>query len=248
MEKMSVDAGPGASWLADGEYQRLVDALTASDPRLRRRDPKAVSQRIEWTDRGARVVLLEATGAGTMRRAEEFGDAASLAAHLARRAAEDADAAARRPGSPGRAPGTPADDTAPPRRSVYVLEGLGPGFVDALGRHFGLHPAVFAEHERVVVHNQTQAGESDGPALPSSLRGRRHLALRYYEVLAFSEAPRSFRWVCADTGRHVGVSRDLRWETNQKEEIDRFLDVGIVRRKCGVWHRVRRDGGWDCRS
>jgi len=177
-----------------------------------------------------------------MRWTMDFRDASDLAAHLEGRA--DASAAVNAAGSTE--PASPGRTSGAGRRRVYVLEGLGPGFVDALGRHFGLHPSVFVEHERVVVHNQTHAGESDGLPLPSCLRSRRHLALRYFEVMAFSEAPRSFRWVCADTGRHVGVSRDLRWETNQKDDIDRFLDVGIVRRKCGIWHTTREDGGWDC--
>ncbi|KAF6811156.1 hypothetical protein CMUS01_13325 [Colletotrichum musicola] len=208
------------SWLADGEYLDFVQSLCYSDPRLRQRDPKANTQRIPFTDDNVRVVKLNLKN-GTFARTAEFDEPAGLEAHFCSTASQRG------------------------RQNVYVVEGLGPGFASVLGERFSLHPSFFVEHERVVVHSLGWAGESDGVQLPSVIRSRGHLEMKYYEVVTFDRRPTSFRWVCAATGRHIGVSRDFRWD-NSPDEIDNWLDVGVVRRKCGVWSRRTEGGGWDC--
>ncbi|WQF88851.1 Putative corA, transmembrane region [Colletotrichum destructivum] len=211
------------AWLANGDYAQSVRSLCFSDPRLKQRDPKAQTQRVPFADDGVRVVKLGLKN-GAFAREAEFDDPAALDVHLL-------------------AAASPAVTAA--RRSIYVVEGLGPGFAGVLGSRFGLHPSLFVEHERVVVHNLNGAGESDGVQLPSVVRGRGHLEMKYYEVVEFDRKPTSFRWVCAATGRHIGVSRDFRWD-NSPDEVANYLNVGVVRRKCGVWSRRTEGGGWDC--
>jgi hypothetical protein len=122
---------------------------------------------------------------------------------------------------------------------VLILEGMNPKFVSVLGKHFSLHPSFFVEHERVVVMNKRAESESDGFPLPSVLRNRDHLVMKYFEPMEFNEAPSSFRLVCASSGRHIGVSRDY----------GQFSDIGIVRRKCTVASKMRElNGGWDCKG
>lgn len=211
-------------WLAEGVYDDFVRPLCSSDPRLRQRDPKAQIQRIPFTDDGVRVVKLSLGDNATFSRTAQFEEPADLETHLHNNTASQQQG----------------------QQTIYILEGLGPGFAGVLGHHFSLHPSVFVEHERVVVHNVNWTGESDGAQLPSVVRSRGHVEMKYYEVVTFDTRPTSFRWVCAATGRHIGVSREFRWDNSPDDEFDRFLNVGVVRRKCGVWSRRTGSGGWDC--
>jgi hypothetical protein len=199
-------------WLAgDSSYQTFVESLSASDPRLHTRDPKAVAQRIQWRDYG-KVVNIELMDDLTFGEPTELYSATSLSDHLLKYGSR------------------------PRRRSLYIVEGLGPGFANALGSHFALHPSVFVDHERVIVMNRKAEGESDGVPLPSMLRGRDHVTMKYFEPLWISRRPTSFRLVCGETGRHIGISR----------ADDEFLHVAVVRRKCTMWTKQVEGGGWDC--
>lgn len=220
---VSVKPSPVGHWLAGGPYGEIVKDLCASDPRLFQRDPKTHAVRAPYTDSSVRVSLVEAQPDGAFLTTAHFTDPPSLATHLA------------------------SISTAKPRgrRAVYILEGLGPTFASLLGAHFSLHPSFFVEHERVVVHDISRRGANDGVPLPSVMRARDHLRMRYHEVMAFDTEPRTFRWACGVTGKHIGVSRELKWD-GSPDEGDRFLDVGMVVRKCGVWTRTNADGGWDC--
>lgn len=216
------DNDQAGSWLSTpGDYQDLVSALSTSDPRLRHRDPKALAQQIPWNHARARVVTLTVRPEdGTFGAATELRSAASLERHLASLDANP-----------------PPSPSPSPRRNVHILEGLNPAFVSVLGNRFGLDPAMFLEHERVVVMNRRGTGQSDGTALPSVTRARDFVCLRYYELLAFDKPLESFRLVCGDTGRHIGVC----WSEGN------FTEVGIIRRKCTLWTRDNADGGWDCK-
>ncbi len=176
------------------------------------RDPKAVVQKIPWHNYG-RVVALQVQKDNLFGPAAEFTTAARLEEHLLARAPD------------------------PKRRSLYILEGIGPGFVGALGGYFHIHPSVFLDHERVIVMSNKPDGESDGIHMPSMLQTREHITFKYFEPLQFSEPPTSFRLVCGDTGRHIGISRSN----------DGYFDVGIARRKATCWRRQTEEGGWDCK-
>lgn len=220
------------SWLAaDGPYQDYVNSMCGSDPRLRNRDPKAHTQKTPWLYAESRVVSLELNADNRFAYPVEFRDSAKLEGYLAAKGASETVRGQSRDADT-------ADQPPRPRCRVLILEGMNPDFVGVLGQHFALHPSVFVEHERVVVMSKRAEGESDGFPLPSAVRSRDHVVLKYFEPMVFNQEPSSFRLVCAATGRHIGVCRDY----------GLFSDVGIVRRKCTVSYRARDgDGGWDCK-
>jgi hypothetical protein len=127
----------------------------------------------------------------------------------------------------------------PPQGSVYILEALSPAFITVLGSHFQLHPALFADHERLVPFNNRVTGEYGGlPFLPSAIHGRDYVSLKYHEPLLLSTLPTGFRNLCDVSGRHIAVTRIL----------GNFSNVGVARRKCTVWQRKTEVGRWDCES
>lgn len=125
----------------------------------------------------------------------------------------------------------------PDTQQIIILQGLNPAFTAAVGSHFKMHPSFFVEHERVVVIPSRDFGEDDGPILPSSMTSRGHLTFKYYECFTMPESMTGiFNLCCADSGRHLGITR-LAGE---------FSRIGMLRRKCSVWRRLRQGGtGWD---
>jgi len=203
-----------SDWLsAPGEYQDLVSALSASDPRLRSRYKKNLAQDIQWPNPRAKLVVLEADSN------EVFGEPAkhdppSLKAYLETRAQ--------------------SPDVADLRR-VFILEGIHPDFVAVLGAHFKMHPSFFVEHERVVLFE-----ECDTIVLPATTKMRQHYTMKYFELTRLPQSVQgNFTMCCAVTGRHIGVTRAK----------GKFLDVGVLRRKCSIWRQASLAGsGWDCES
>lgn len=213
-------------WIAaEGPYRDYVMSLQGADPRLRQRDPKAKSQNTPWLDAQTRVVVLDLEADSTAFSEPRYFTGAQS------QALED----------------FLATDPAPPsgsetrvskeRRRVVILEGLSPTFIALLGQHFGLHPSIFVEHERVLVMNMNAGGESDGLPLPSALRLRDHMVMKYHEPMELDPVPSSFRLSCGSSGRHIATSRFN----------GVFSQVGIVRRKCSWWSKTEEDGrGWEC--
>ncbi|KAK4450466.1 hypothetical protein QBC34DRAFT_349219 [Podospora aff. communis PSN243] len=204
-----------SDWLsAAGEYQDLISKLCSSDPRLRSRCSKNIAQQIPWPNPHARLVMLENdnTKAGTFGSPVQH-TSASLKEHLSAQPAPQ-------PGA-GR---------------VFILEGLHPEYIAVLGAHCKMHPAVFIDQERTVVISPKTQNSSDFFSLPSSVRTAEHLTMKYYELLSLPQKVVNFRMCCAETGRHIGMTRI-------KGEL---LDVGVVRRKCTIWNKKYPDGGWDC--
>ncbi|CAI4212269.1 unnamed protein product [Parascedosporium putredinis] len=116
MSSTSKPAGNLGSWLANGSYQDTISRLCASDPRLRQRDPKTTNLHVPFTDEHARVSVLEAhADDGTFRTRACYTTPEALQAHLS-----SAEACSSPPG----------------RKAVYILEGMGPGFVGVVGAHF----------------------------------------------------------------------------------------------------------------
>ena len=73
--------------------------------------------------------------------------------------------------------------------------------------------------------------------LPSMARTAQHYTMKYFELVGLPRHVQGrFEMCCAETGRHVGVTRAK----------GVFMDAGIVQRKCTVWRQVNSDGGWDC--
>ncbi|KAI1078830.1 hypothetical protein F5B20DRAFT_193927 [Whalleya microplaca] len=120
----------------------------------------------------------------------------------------------------------------PNRRYVYLVEAYGPRTAIVLGNHFQLHPSFFVEHERVKTFSYDTSDRSDAVLLPSSLSTRDHITLKYSEPMHIHQAITEFGLHCHTTGRHITITRSR----------DQMLPVGIVRRKCSVWHRETKGG------
>ncbi|KAK0741408.1 hypothetical protein B0T18DRAFT_354092 [Schizothecium vesticola] len=204
-------------WLSSpGEYQDLINKLSAADPRLRSRCTKNLRQKIPWPQPNARLVVLEGGPDGSSFGQPVEHDAASLNAYLKDQPAAPAPAKLRR---------------------VFILEGLHPDYIASLGGHFGMHPSMFIDHERVIVMSSFMKQGSDTFGLPSAAQASEHRTIKYHEPIGLSRNVQGcFKMCCAETGRHVAVTRVQ----------GRFLDVGVVRRKCTIWRRENHGGGWDC--
>lgn len=204
-------------WLSSpGVYRDLINKLTAADPRLRSRCTKNLRQKIPWPQPNARLVVLEGGLDGSSFGKPVEHDAASLNAYLKDQ------------------PATPAPAK---RRRVFILEGLHPDYIATLGGHFKMHPSMFIDHERVIVISPFNEQGSDTFGLPSAAQTTEHRTLKYFEPIALPRNVQGcFKMCCAETGRHIAVTRVK----------GRFLDVGVLRRKCTIWQREIPGGGWDC--
>jgi hypothetical protein len=132
---------------------------------------------------------------------------------------------------------TVCSSNARPRRSVYILEGLCHDFIEVLGDHFKLHPAVFVAHDRLVELENRATGEGGGlPFLPSVIYDRDHISLKYHEPLILLTQPTDFRNLCNTSGRHIAATRLM----------GKFSKVVAARRKCTFWSWKTESGGWDC--
>ncbi|KAK0612181.1 hypothetical protein B0T14DRAFT_439473 [Immersiella caudata] len=118
---------------------------------------------------------------------------------------------------------------------VFILEGLNPEYIAVLGGHFKMHPSMFVDHERTVVISPFTRQSSDFLTLPGTARTAQHFTLKYFELIRLPEDALGLRMYCAETGRHIALTR-------MKGDL---MDVGVVRRKCTIWNRSARDGGWD---
>lgn len=172
------------SWLSGrGEYAKQVNALCASDPRLRYRDPKNIKQKIPWPHRHCRVVSLQADPDGLFQ-SSPISTAQDLRTQLE-----------TRPTSNG-------------ERSLFIVEAPSPEYIDALGTHYQMCPSFFAEHLATVVFNNSSNALSDGPVLPTVAMTREHVTLPYFELCSIpSSVQNTFKLCCAVTGRHLGVTR-----------------------------------------
>ena len=185
--RQSISSYNDGSWLsAGGKYQDLVKDLCASDPRLRKRDPKTQVQNVEWPCADSKLVVLELEPSGSFSSPMEKSPL-SLKQYL---------------GS------TSAD---PDGCAVYILEGQSPAYIEVLGSHFEMHPSLFSEMERTVVFSDLPYQESDNIVLPSMTAAREHYTLQYFELFILTpDMHDTFVLNCHKTGRHIGVTRTWR--------------------------------------
>lgn len=201
-------------------YDEFRRSLCQADPRLK--SPKQstalhTSTWVPWHQARPRVVAIHLDSNSSFSPAREFQDSSVLQAYLRQRTASNTTA----------------------QYSVYILESLSCEFVAVLGSHFQLHPALFLDHERLVAFHNRATGEAGGiPFLPSAIRDRDYVSLKYHEPLLLSTLPNEFRNLCDVSGRHIAVTKIM----------GRFSEVGVARRKCTFWSRKTEAGGWDCES
>ncbi|KAK8127218.1 hypothetical protein PG984_008326 [Apiospora sp. TS-2023a] len=177
-------SNPG-DWLsAPGEYRDLVHQLCASDPRLKRRDPKAAGKHIPWSNVPGKVVMLAGESNDTgFKQPVTYGTPQALKEHLETR----------------------SPDTV---NRIYILEGQNPDLIASLGGYFRMHPSFFLDHERVDVIAQGAARESDAMTLPSMALNQEHFCIKYFELVSLPASLRGTFWLqCAISGRHIGVTR-----------------------------------------
>ena len=208
------------SWLSSfGDYGTYVRNLTASDPRLSQRDPKLVAQKTPWETAVARAVVFHKSPGGKKFSTPVSFDKAPLLSDFLSNNQLSRD---------------------PDGQQLIIVEGLNPAFAGALGSHFRMDPSFFVEQMRVIVISAHKTAVGDGPVLPSLAMAREHMTLKYYESLTMPDhVARTFKLCCADSGRHLGVTR----------VAGQFSSVGMLRRKCSVWRRRRQGGkGWDGKS
>ncbi|KAK7981365.1 hypothetical protein PG988_003603 [Apiospora saccharicola] len=172
-------------WLsAPGEYRDLIHHLCASDPRLKRRDPKAAGKHIPWSNVPGKVVMLASQASTTgFEQPVTYGAPQALKEHL----------------------DTRSPDTL---NRIYILEGQNPDLIASLGGYFKMHPSFFLDHERVDVIAQGAVRESDAMTLPSMVLNQEHFCIKYFELVSLPASLRGTFWLqCALSGRHIGVTR-----------------------------------------
>jgi hypothetical protein len=203
-------------WLsAEGPYRDYIAAYCELNPNLRAPDSKNRWSPIK--DGEARVTMLELEQGKRARRCN-FTSADELSAHLKHSS---------------RAIGAQ-------NCRVYIMEGLAPDFIAALGDHFLINPTFFMAQERTTRWGLSFEGSKNTPELPSLVDSANIFALKYYEPRNFGEIKTFSMW-CARTNRNISVTRNTRPDLyNFKYE-----PVGIVHRKCSLWSRNLDKKAWD---
>jgi hypothetical protein len=122
-----------------------------------------------------------------------------------------------------------------PIQNIYLVEGLNPDVVSALGQGLRVDPAFFADHERTSTYLRLPYEPSLAPRLPSLMDHEQTFSLNYYDIRAPSHKFESFSVGCADSGRDVQISRlNDKWE-----------HPVVVRRRCSVWRtKLSDDNDW----
>jgi hypothetical protein len=208
-------AGDGR-WLSDeGPYRDYIAAYCELNPNLRTPDSKN-----RWSPlRGgqARVTMLELEQ-GKRARPSNFVSAAELSKHFR---------------NSSRAIG--ADIC-----RIYIMEGLAPDFIAALGEHFLMEPTFFMGQERTRRWGLPFEGSRNTPELPSLIDSAKPFTIKYYEPRNFGEIKTFSMW-CARTSRNISVTRNTRPDLHSLK----YEPIGIVHRKCSFWSRNLDKKSWD---
>lgn len=206
------------SWLSsEGPYRDYIAAWCGLNPNLRSPDSKN-----KWTPlcNGNAHVAMLAFEQGEQVRRSDFSSAAELSAHLKLSSS-----------------GVTAENL--PSNRIYIMEGLAPDFIAALGGHFFMDPTFFMGQERTTLWGLSHEGSKQTPYLPSLVDSEKTFLAKYYELRDFG-AITTFSLFCARTGRNISVT------TNTRPDLDdhKFEPIGIIHRKCSFWSR-KNDKGWD---
>lgn len=211
-------------WLCDeGPYREYVAAWCRLNPNLGAPDPKN-----RWSplrNGNARLAMIE-LGPDKQARRTDFLSATELSAHF--RQLES------------RPPYLIREKNSYGHRRIYILEGLAPDFIAALGEHFLMDPTFFMRQERTTLWGFPSEGSRQTASLPSLVKPEKSFFMKYYELRRF-EGIRAYTTFCGKTGRNVGVTRNTRPDL----QGFKYEPVGIVHRKCSFWSRRCDSEGWD---
>jgi hypothetical protein len=119
------------------------------------------------------------------------------------------------------------------KRRLFLLEGMAPDYVEALGSHFEIDPYVFAEQ---LLRGGTRDGET--PRLPSRRDPDRYFTMQYIEARTFGEGMDDLGARCIYQDRKI-------WATKINSKFD---GVGHVHRIASFWAQETADGGFDGES
>ncbi|KAF2681981.1 hypothetical protein K458DRAFT_371281 [Lentithecium fluviatile CBS 122367] len=208
---------PIGSWLCnEGPYRDYIEALSSSNPSLKKQDPNNKKNNCPLSNNNALVVLLDApaNGAPTFTKTE-FRNSKELRDHFA---------------------STSTSTSTNPRHRIYMMEGLAKEYISIIGGHFFMDPSFFQHQERTCVWSNEFTPTSDMLPQPSSLNPERSFHLQYCELRQFTKAIENTFYFCKRTGRHVGMT-----PPRHKEDST----TGILRRKVSWWCQTTRGGGWD---
>jgi hypothetical protein len=123
---------------------------------------------------------------------------------------------------------------------IYIIEGLAPDFIAALGDHFLMDPTFFIGQERTTRWGLSFEGSRNTPELPSLVDSAKSFTMKYYEPRNFGEIETISMW-CARTSRNISVTRNTRPDLYDLK----YEPVGIVHRKCSFWSQKLDNTGWD---
>ncbi|UPX11218.1 uncharacterized protein EKO05_0001838 [Ascochyta rabiei] len=204
---------PVGSWLCtEGPYQQYIAALSESNPGLKKADPNNRKNPLKLGN--ALVVLLDSDANGQPKfEKTEFLNATVLRTHF-----ENA----------------PRNHN---RRRIYIMEGLAPDFVAAIGGHFYMEPTFWLRQERTCVWSNDFTPVSDALPQPSLLNPQKSFHVQYCELREFNKALENKPYFCDRTRRHVGMTAPRHGEENST--------TAIMRRKVSWWCEKTSGGGWD---
>ncbi|KAF2477477.1 uncharacterized protein BDR25DRAFT_390088 [Lindgomyces ingoldianus] len=193
------------AWLsAKGSYRELIESLSASDPRLKHRDPKALIQKTPWPSKRTRIEHLQLQADQRIFTIGEWDDVTEFRKYL-------------------------ETGLAPNQRNILLIEGLSPDLIETIGLNYAIHPSFFVDHERVEVFSTHPNKSADSRRLPSCVKwntSTKGLTLKYFEVLDIFPHPPSFSLSCADVGRHEEML-NLASGTSRRR-LDVSVHTGII--------------------
>lgn len=164
-----------------GPYQKYIEALSGSNPGLKKADPNNKDGPLKKGN--ALVVLLDSPATGQPNYSKhEFIKSADLRAHFDK---------------------SQRDHN---RRRIYIMEGLAPDYVSVIGGHFFMDPSFFQRQERTCVWSNDFTPVSDALPQPSLLSPDKSFHLQYCELRQFNKALENRYYFCQRTRRHVGMT------------------------------------------
>jgi hypothetical protein len=164
---------------------------------------------------------------------EDFDNIGALRDHLS-----PSSASARSESSNTVSPTTAdGDNKVPTARNLYILEGLNPDFVEALGSYFDIDPSFFSRHQRTALWEGRHEG-GNTRNLASAEDPSQSFMMEYCEILYFEANHGAMR--NPHDNRHIDMSA-------KPNKLSSNLDkVRNMHRKASFWSRKHSEGGgWD---